>query len=199
MKKIFCLILCMLLMVAFCGCGGDEEKTESGSDLSYYASLGKIPEVEYTLGANPDEITEKLQAKLDEENSNQEDDPYHTHDHDERMFFFEVVEGEKNVMLDNGHIRYYYNKANKANGISYIVDFDTAYGLELGTLIPELKEAFPDVEFKEEPVTDETAFFADYVVDGVVLTATFDETVISFVFQENALFATAIRNQNWSD
>lgn len=199
MKKIFCLLLCIMLMVSFCGCGGDDKKTESGIDLSYYALMGKIPEVEYALGSDPEVITEKLKAKLDEENAKHEDDPNDTHGHDESQFFFEVVEGEKNVLLDNGYIRYYYNKANKDKGVSYIVNFDTAFGLKLGTVLSEVKSAFSDVEFLEEPISEHNAFFADYVLDGTVLTASFGETAISFVFQENALFATAIRNQNWSN
>ena len=199
MKKSFCLILCLLLLVCLCGCGGDDNNTQSGVDLSYYALCGQIPEVEYSLGADPDVIAKELKAKLDKENANHTEDLDDSHGHDENQFYFEVVEGEKNVLLDNGPIRYYYNKANKSNGVSYIVNFDTAYGLSLGTVISEVKNAFPNVEFLEEPVSQHNAFFADYVLDGTVLTATFGETAISFVFQENALFATAIRNNNWSN
>lgn len=198
MKKLFCLILCLVLSVSFCACGkGEDKDNESEIDLSYYALLGQIPEVEYSLGADPDVIIEKLNAKLKEENANHKEDPNHEHEHSESEFYFEVTEGENSVLLDNGHIRYYYNKANKEDGISYIVNYDTAYGLPLGTLVSEVKETFPNIEFMEEPVAEHNAFFATNIMNGVVLTTAFDSVAISFVFQDNALFATFIRNSNW--
>lgn len=199
MKKLFCLILCIVLCASFCACGKEKKKNESGVDLAYYAALGQIPEAEYTLGADPDEVVKNLKARLDEENANHKEDPNDAHGHEEDQFYFEVVKGNKNVLLDNGYINYYYNKANKANGISYIVNYDTAYGLKLGTVISEVKASFPDIEFTEEPIGEANAFFADYVLDGTVLTASFNETTVSFVFQENGLFATAIFNSNWSN
>ncbi len=200
MKKLSCLFLCLILIFSLSACSKESNKEdESGVDLSYYALLGKMPEVEYALGENPDVITKELNARLKEENDNHKEDPNHAHEHDEDEFYFEVVQGEKNVLLDNGHICYYYNKANKNKGISYIVNYDTAYGLSLGKVISEVKDEFSSVEFKEEPISSNNAFFADYIVDGTVLTATFGENVVLFVFQENALFATAIYNSNWSN
>ncbi|MBQ4119596.1 MAG: hypothetical protein IJD45_04320 [Clostridia bacterium] len=199
MKKLFCIILCLVLCFSLSACGEkDKDKSSNAADLEYYARIGRIPEVDYVLGTDVDKITAELNKRLEEENKKHQEDPNHTHDHDEDEFFFEVFEGEKNVLLDNGYISYYYTKANKDKGVSYIVNYDTAYGFPLGTVISEIKAAYPDFEFIEQPLDANNAFFADYIMDGTVLSTPFDGNVISFVFQNNELFATAIFNDNWS-
>ena len=52
----------MTLALSFSACGKKKGKTaENKVDLEYYAELGQIPECPYKLGADPDEIKEKLQ------------------------------------------------------------------------------------------------------------------------------------------
>ncbi len=199
MKKLFCLSLCLILCLSLSACGKKENnKNSNAADLEYYARIGKMPEAEYMLGTDVDKIKDELSKRLEEENKKHQDDPNHTHDHDENEFFFEVFEGEKNVLLDNGHISYYYTKAKKDKGISYIVNYDTAYGFPLGTVVSEIKSAYPDFEFEEFPLDSSSTFFADYIMDGTVLYTPFEGNVISFVFQNNELFATTICNENWS-
>ena len=54
----------MTLALSFSACGKKKEKTaENKVDLEYYAELGQIPECPYKLGADPDEIKEKLTAE----------------------------------------------------------------------------------------------------------------------------------------
>ncbi len=205
MKKICCIILSLVLIFSLSACSKEEEKkkeVKNAVDLEYYAKLGKIPEVEYTLGTDVDKAEKELSKAFEEELENHQADPYDAHDHDETVFYFEKIEGEKNVLLDNGHILYYYNKANKDKGISYIVNTDVAFGFKRGTIISEIKTACPKIKFTEEAINTENAFFAVDVQDGqdngTVLSAEYKGTVISFFFKDNALFATSIHNGNWS-
>lgn len=200
MKKFISLFLCLCLIFVFVGCSQEKNDDDVKTlDLEYYAELGQIPEAEYTLGADVDTIVKEQTAKMEDFLNNQEEDPNHAHGHEEEMFYFERIEGEENVLLDNGNICYYYNKANKENGVSYIVNYGDAFGITLGTLITEVKEMCKDIEFKEETLNEDNAFFATQGFDGTVLSADFDGTVILFVFQENALSATAIYNANWNN
>ncbi len=200
MKKLFCIFLSFSIILSLSACSGDKKDKDAkkAADLKYYASIGRMPEAEYSLGTEVDKVKEELSKRLEQEYKEQEADPNDTHGHDENEFFFEIFEGENNVLLDNGHIRYYYCKAKKDKGIGYIVNYDTAFGFKLGTVISEIKSAYPDIEFYERPLSSDNAFFADYVIDGTVLSTKFDGATISFVFQENELFATAIFYEDWS-
>ncbi len=199
MKKIISAFLVLVLLFSFTACSKNGSKKENTVDLKYYASLGQMPEAKYTLGEDPDIVIDGLNKLKEQTEAEHEEDPNHNHGHDEQEFFFEIVQGEKNVLLDNGNICYYFNKENKDKGISYIVNYDTAFGFPLGTVILEVKNALADTEFTEEAITEENAFFASYVLDGTVLKAEFPNATIVFVFQENELFATAIYNSNWKN
>ncbi len=184
MKKIVCFILSVLMLFSFVGCGKKDENGGSNVDLEYYVKLGQIPESEYSIGANPEEIKEKLKTAAD----NSE------HGHE----VYEVIEGEEDVLIDGGLYNYYYKKANATNGISYLISYDTAFGFEIGSVIVEIRNAFKGIEFKEEPLNDENAFFLLGASDGVVLKTEISDYTVSFVFVENALCATAIyKTQEW--
>jgi hypothetical protein len=202
MKKLLCLVLSVCFIFAFSSCGKKDKYENTTLDLAKYAKAGEMPEAKYGLGANPDDVIADLSGIeediLDEEKQEIENGADHDHNHDQEEFYFERVEGENNVMLDNGKICYYYTKANADKGISCIVSYENAYGFALGTLILDVKEALKNVNFTEEPLTEENAFFASYAFDGNVLKAQFDNTTIIFVFQENELFATAIYNEYWN-
>lgn len=194
MKKIISLILCLLLIFVFVGCGNKDKKSESDVDLEYYAKLGIIPEVEFTLGEDIEKVTDKLSALLEDEDEHSSDDS-----HDQEEYRFEIVEGQNNVLLDNGTVGYYYNKANKNKGVSYIVNYDTSFGFEKGTVSVEIKDALKNYEFEEADVSEDNAFFATYISNGTVLETKIDDVVIMFVFQENELYATVMYDaNNWS-
>ncbi len=199
MKKIISILLVVGLVFTLCACSQGSKKKENTVDLEYYANLGQMPEAKYTLGEAPDTVINGLNELKEQAEAEHEEDPNHNHGHDEQEFYFEIVQGEKNVLLDNGSICYYYNKSGEDKGISYIVNYDTAFDFPLGTVILEVKEALADIEFTEEPLTEENAFFASYVLDGTVLKAEFENATVVFVFQENELFATAIYNSNWNN
>ena len=147
-------------------------------DLEYYVKLGQIPESEYQIGSDPEVIKEKLKAIAD--------NPENDH------AVYDVIEGNQNVLIDGGLYNYYYKKANKSNGISYLISYDTAFGFEIGDVIVEFKDAFKDIEFKEEPLSEKNAFFLPGTSEGSVLKTTISDFTVSFIFVDNALCATAL-------
>ena len=186
MKKLISILLSLVILFAFSACGKKSKKAKSNSvDFEYYAKLGQISEIPYALGKNVDEIIDELTSKAEENDSDE--------------YVFNIIEGEKNVLIDNGTVLYYYSKADKEKGISYIVDFGTAFGFEIGTVSVEIKEALSDYKCTEETATTDNAVFLYEITDGTIYKYTFDNYVVMFVFQENMLFATAIYDSNyWS-
>ena len=173
MKKLFAFLLVMTLALSFSACGKKKEKTaENKVDLEYYAELGQMPECPYKLGA---------EAAGEE-------------------YPFAVTEGEKTVRIDNGDFVYYYEKANKDKGISYIIATSKGYGFGVGTSILEIKNALPELEYTEEDVNDSNSFFLMGTMGGTVLKYTFKTRVISFFFSENELTAVTLYDtDNWTE
>ena len=55
MKRLLALLLSILTLFSLCACDGGKKDTNSkpsehSVDVAYFASLGKIPELEYALG-----------------------------------------------------------------------------------------------------------------------------------------------------
>ena len=95
---------------------------------------------------------------------------------------------------------YYYEKANKDKGISYIIATSKGYGFGVGTSILEIKNALPELEYTEEDVNDSNSFFLMGTMDGTVLKYTFKTRVISFFFSENELTAVTLYDtDNWTE
>ena len=200
MKKLLSIFVCFALFLTFTACKGknDENNNTSKIDLEYYAKIGKMPEIDFTLGDDVDDVIAKLTKKQNEIDAEHQDDPDHSHTHDQAEFIFNVIEGEKNVLIDNGVANYYYNKNNKDKGISYIVNYDTAFGIEKGALVSEVQSHLTGYELKQIDATKEEIFFASYITDATVLRYEIKNVVIMFVFQENQLYATAMYDvNNW--
>lgn len=178
MKKIVCVLLSLLIMISFTSCGKKQQNSGDSVDLEYYVKLGQIPESEYDIGANPEEIKEKLESAA--ENSE--------HGHE----VYDVIEGEENVLIDGGLYNYYYKKANANKGVSYLISYDTAFGFEIGSVIIEVRDAFEGIEFKEESFNDKNSFFLLGATEGTVLTTEISDYTVSFLFVDNALCATAL-------
>lgn len=198
MKKLFSLFLCCFIVLTFTSCGEKKKNNTSKIDLEYYAKMGIMPEAEFPLGNDIDEVISKLSKQSQEFENKQTESDDDTHS--ETAFIFEVTEGEKNVLIDNGVINYYYNKDNKQNGISYIVNYDTAFGIEIGTLISEVQNKLSGYDLKSEKMTENEVFFAPYIMDGSVCKLRIKNVAFMFVFQENELVATAMYDtDNWKN
>ncbi len=183
MKKLLSVLLIFGLMLCLTACGEEKKiKNENTVDLEYYAHLGQIPECEYALGDDVEKAKSELNAAADA-------DP-------EKTYYLQ--EGKRNVLIDSGTQNYYYIKEKAADGISYIVSYETAYGFEIGAIDIEIKDAIADTEYKEEKLSEDNAFFLVGASEGSVIRCEFEKNTILFVFQDNALCATAIyKNDDW--
>lgn len=178
MKKVISFLLVLVFAFSLTACGEKKEKTEGEIDLEYYANLGQMPECKYKLGADADEVHDALY------------DYAQNADSEELMFNEYEKDGISGV--EDGVFSYFYEDDKKSDGIAYIVSYNKAYGFELGEIILTIKEKIGDVEYTEEELTKENAFFIYGVPEGTVLKYKFKENTIMFIFQDSALFATAI-------
>lgn len=179
MKKILSFLLAFVLILSFAGCGKEEKnKNENGIDIEYYANLGQMPELKYSLGEEVEKVKSELSKAAESDESAET--------------VYSLQEGENNVLIDNGEICYYYKKADPEKGIGYIVNYGTAYGFEIGTVTVEIKEALADYSFKEEALTDENAFFMFGTESGSVIECEFKGNTVLFVFEDSSLCATAL-------
>ncbi len=187
MKKLACFMLTVLMIFSFMACQKENNESEKNTiDLEYYAKLGQIPECDYMLGDSVNKVKSELSA-LDEKYKG------------ENGFVYMVQEGEKTVEINNGDYLYFYTKDNEANGISYIVNLGTAFGFEPGTVSIEITDALSAYEYTEEEANDDNTFFLPDFTNCTVFKYEFDNHVVSFVFQDNALCATAVYDSaNWT-
>lgn len=186
MKRIIGLFLCLIFIcTVFVGCNGnnDKDKITSDIDVEYYAKLGKMPECQFSLGADVDEVDEKLK-----EIYNDSDEAY-----------YDVIKGKNSVLIDGGTFMYYYEKEKKDKGVSLIVNNDTAYGFEGGTFNIEITEALSDYEYEEITDIENELFFLKSFEGVSGIKYTFGDNIVIFAFSDNALTATAIYSiENWT-
>ncbi len=199
MKKILCLLTVFALVFSLCACGdGATNSTPSSNhsvDVAYYASLGKIPELDFALGADPDDI---LNAEDESEDSSESDDHSHTPD---------IIrqEGNLSVLLDAGTTRYYYEKAKSENGISAIVCLNGAYGFlkDSGVTVTseQIKAAIPSVKCEEKTPTADDMFFLPHTSDNAkVLIYIFNNKYkLQFFFVDGVFSAVMLSDmENWT-
>ncbi len=183
MKRIIAIALCLIFIFSLTAC--KKEYTSSGAnavDVEYYAKLGSMPETTYSLGQDVD----TLKTELEEHYNNSED--HHA--------VFNVVEGEKTVQIDSGTFHYYYYKEKAADGVSYIVSFDKAFGFDVGTVSVEITDALNSFKYTEEDFNEDNSFFVLGINSGKVIKYKFAENTVSFVFVDDALYATALYKTN---
>ncbi len=186
MKKIIALFLSFTFIFCLCGCS-DDQKQETEIDIAYYANLGQIPESEFVLGDTGEAIEKKLNEKKTQAEEKGEE------------FHYDKIEGENNVLITDGVYEYYYKKAAPEKGIGYMAAYADSYGLKLGTVIVEAKEKLDGNDVKEEAANEENAFFyRGNIDDSVVLKIEGEKRTVIFIFENNALCATAIYNNDWN-
>lgn len=187
MKKIVVFFLALSFIFCITGCSDkDKDSNKVKVDIEYYANLGQIPECEYPLGTSVDTFKEETTTESVGAN--------HTHE----GIFYNVTEYDDYVFIESNAYSYFYLKDKKAEGVSYIVSYDTAFGFEIGTVSIEIKEAIGDTNHTTEQLTKENAFFMRGMVNGELIKCKYDKNTVIFVIQDNVLCATAIyRNSDW--
>lgn len=182
MKRLVCLLLALVFVFSFTACGKKgEEKDENIVDIEYYAKLGQIPECEYSLGAEVEKVKSELEAAAEES--------------EDKMY--QLEEGEESTLIYDGTHNYYYENDKQDKGISYIASYDKAYGFEIGEVSVTIKKALGDIEFTEEPLSKDNAFFIFGAQNGSVIKCEFENRTVMFVFDDNALCATAVYNNDF--
>ncbi len=184
MKKIIALILSLTFVFCLCACDGKNGKLEI--DIDYYANLGQIPESQFVLGDTGETIEKFLTKQKSEAEKKGEE------------YTYEKVEGETRVLITDGTYEYYYKKANPEKGIGYMVTYSDSYGIKLGTVILEVKEKLEGNNVQEEPANEENAFFyRGNIEDSTILKIECEKRTVIFLFENNALCATAIYNNDF--
>ncbi len=201
MKKILCLLTVLALLFSLCACGKNGTNSTVSSnhsvDVAYYASLGQIPELDFALGANPDDI---LNAQKEHTDSSETDD----HDHSQAPGIVKQ-EGNLSVLLDAGTTRYYYEKAKTEKGISAIVCLNGAYGFlkdsGVTITIEQIKAAIPSASCTEKtPTEDDLFFLPDTSSNAKVLIYTFNNKYkLQFFFVDGVFSAVMLSDmENWT-
>lgn len=181
MKRIIALLLCLTFLLTLGGCKNGKKNGGNGVDIEYFANLGQIPENDITLGTTPEKLKETLDKRGEEAEKNGE------------HYGYNEVEGENNVLVEEGPYDYYYKKANPQNGVAYIVSYQDAYGFKIGDIIVEVEEHLSDYEVEKLGANDKNAFFyfGDYN-KAQILRIPFKNNTVLFLFEDNSLCATAI-------
>ncbi len=186
MKRIVALTLSLLLIFGLCGCKDGKKKGGDGVDIEYYAKLGQIPENDITLGTTP----ENLKSVLDKRSVEAEKNGEH--------YGYNEIEGDKNVLVEEGPYDYYYKKADPKAGLDCIISYVDAFGFTLGDIISEVEGKLTDYEIIKENANERNAFFyfGDYS-KAQVIKIEFEKNTVLFLFEDNALCASAIISDNF--
>ena len=151
MKKILSLILAaLMLFVVFTGCEKVEDKDNSSVaskptvQLVELASKGKIPEMQFGIGAGVDEVKEYYNNQI-------ANDPQAA-----EVLEYTVDEYTK---IDLGAFAYYYETENKEGGIVGVTSVDKAFGFSMNLALLEDVLAVAGENAVETLATDSELFF----------------------------------------
>lgn len=178
MKKIISLIFVFVFAFSLSACGKDKEENKDNVDIEYYANAGQMPECKYSLGDDVETVKSELSKTAESDESEET--------------VYNVTEGENNVLIDNGTFCYYYKKAQPEKGIGCIVNYGSAYGFEIGTVILDVKNAVGAEKCVEEELNEQNSFFMFGVTDGTALRCSIEDKNVVFIFENNALCGTAL-------
>lgn len=186
MKKILCFLLAVLCVTVFCSCGKQkkENSKDEGTDISYYAKLGQIPECKYKLKENAEDILNELEKES--KNSESSDSGFYT-----------TYEAKEETTIVTESVNYLFATQKKNEGITAIISFGDSFGFKLGTSPEALKKAVKNYcdEPEERPLTEKERSLFSGNDDTVCLQYDFDNSYAVFAFEENGLYATALFNK----
>ena len=179
MKKILCLVLCMLFVFSLVACGEEsEEKGSHSVDVEYYANLGQINDVAYKLGDSVQKTKTALEEKVD--------------DHGESNYF-EYPSGIYTIMSD-GATYCCYETENENAGLTHVITTGDAYGFTAGAVSVEIRDIMSSIGFEdtERDAKRSETFFLPAGAEMTVLEYKFQNNTVLFVFQDHYLAATVI-------
>lgn len=182
MKRIISLLLAAVMVCSFASCKKGNKNQQIGTDVEYYANLGKMPECEYELGFDVDKLIDVLEKKATAENAGEED--YYTS--------FEI--DERTAIMTSGFSFYYFTDK-KDKGISCIVSNEEAFGFKQGTVSVEVRDALKSYGFEStqrNPIDGELFFIPGAGDNMTCMEYGFKNATVLFVFDTNELCATAI-------
>lgn len=177
MKKIVALLSAALILVSFSSCKGNGDKDSSmvlsgdrnGTNIMPQVSQGKIPEVQFGLGSDPQEILAGDETYLQE------------------------YDGYKGISTETA--AYYYENGKDADGISAIVTYFEAYGMQVGafTTPDDIISNNTDIEWDRHKPEESEMFFSPFIPDDAeVLVATSGNYKLSIFFTENDIMAISL-------
>ena len=188
MKKLAALILSLLMLFSFAACKKEEEKQKEkpahSIDVEYYAKIGQIPEHKYHIGSSAEDMKEAFKKEGEELAESSEDE--HIHD------VYSFIEEDDYCILVYESANYYYKDDGK---ISAVISLDSSYDFKIGYLPKQITDVLGESELKKGD--KETIFFLPMPDNYKYLEYTFGENTLLFVFEQNALCATALIGPNF--
>ena len=179
MKKLLCLILCVIFVLSLTACGQNNNKNSKHSiDVEYYAKLGKISDVDCKIGDDVDDTKTTLEKTLDDHGWSN---------------YFDYPSGEYTVMTD-GTVCACYKTEDKKSGITHIVKYGDAYGFTTGAISTQVRDIMSDMGYNatERDAKKGELFFLPAGADMTVLEYKIKNYTVLFVFQEHAFTAAVI-------
>ena len=200
MKKIIAVILSLLFITClFSACSKESvssnDYTNNKTAIENGINDGKIPEIDFALGDNPDGIKKHFDDLLAGGDHSGEED--HNHSHDE-VTSFTVTEGFSTAKMDAGKFVYHYEKDKKANGVSVIVSYTNAFGFTAGeTTMQEVSACFDQNAITKFTASEDDMYFLVYPIENtMILRKESDNIRLDFYFSENVLVAVVLMDKN---
>ena len=192
MKRFLCLSLVFLIALSLSACKKEKEKipsepTNNTYDLVECMKQGKIPELKYTLGTSPETIKKDFEGVTEQ-------------DGEEIELYINENPNSTNIVAGNYY--YYYVNGSEDMGISSIVSFSTAFGVEVNGFETkqDIIKKFSTVDFEDRELSSLQAYFIPGEIENCsALTCKTDNRRIDFIFIEETLIAiNLLDTENWT-
>ena len=89
--------------------------------------------------------------KVKETIENRENESGDDHEHGG----YNEIEGENNVLIEEGSYDYYYKKDDPEKGVGYIVSYAESFGFKTGDVISEVETALASYDVKKEKASEQ--------------------------------------------